>query len=381
MAALCSRRVQFFYSNKTRKPKRVTRVGTTKKKTIMKTKLSAMLIVVMFMMATQPAHAKIRRVGYPGTPIINTDYTDLQSAHDAAAAGDTLLIFPGSWGATYSKKLVTLGYGYLTDTSAAAGLGTQANPGLQNIKGTLSIQITVAAGSDNCTFEGLDGFNIYGDNTGATLTGIIIRRCSGNVNMSNTNIYGNWQILQCFLNQLDLANSASNISNITVNNSYIYQVANAGGTPANQSGQFNNCVLGYTDFNSGSFVVKNTIFGVYHNNDAYCVYQYDLFDTNYGAVPFGPGNIGTDDGSMQSIVFVGVSNQGSFSNDGRYALTAGSPAKGAGQNGTDMGMYGGANPYKLSGIPRIPSIYKLTAPSTTTSGNPYTITASERGNN
>jgi hypothetical protein len=346
----------------------------------MKAKLSAMLLAAMFIMATQPSNATIRRVGYWGTARTNVDYADLQSAHDAAAAGDTILIFPGSWSATYSKKLVTLGYGYFVDTSSG-GLGTGANAGLQNITGALNISISLAAGSSNCTFEGLDGLNISGDGSGATLTGIIIRRCNGTVDMYENNTYSSWQVLQSYLGQLYIGGTGT-ISNLTVNNSYISAINNYGsGTATNQTGQFNNCIFNYVDFSNGSFLLKNNIFTLNHTDDANCVYQYSLFNTDYTTVPSGTGNIGTDGNSMSSIVFVGYGTQGSFSNDGRWVLKAGSPAKGTGQSGADMGIYGGANPYKLSGIPRIPAIYKLTAPSSTTSGNPYTITLSVRSNN
>jgi hypothetical protein len=350
-----------------------------KKKTVMKTKLSAMLIAAMFIMATQPAHAKIRRVGYWGTPITNTDYTDLQSAHDAAAAGDTLLIFPGSWSATYSKKLVTLGYGYFIDTS---GGNTAANPGLQNIKGALSISIILAAGSNNCTFEGLDGFTISTDGTGTTISGVIVRRCYGNVYLYNANVYNNWQVLQCYLYNLYLGESGStvSISNLTVNNCYVYQMAGYTGI-TNQTGQFNNCVFYSAYFNDGAFVVKNSIILSGRYQDEGTLYQNCLFNTDYNSVPSGTGNIGTDNGTMSSNVFVGWQTQGSFSNDGMWALKAGSPAKGTGAGGTDMGIFGGTNPYKLSGMPRIPAIYKLTAPSNFTSGTPYTITLSVRSNN
>ena len=106
-----------------------------------------------------------------------------------------------------------------------------------------------------------------------------------------------------------------------------------------------------------------------------------MFNTDYGAVPAGTGNIGVSGGSMGSTVFVGYYAQGTYSNDGRYALKPGSPAIGAGAGGIDCGMFGGTNPYKLSGMPRIPAFYKLTAPSNITSTNPYTITFSVRSNN
>src|SRR5438067_6111385 len=112
----------------------------------MKKRFTLAALTVLVLILTINANAKIRRVGYFGTPVTNTDYTDLQSAHDAAAAGDTLFVYPGSWYATYSKKLITMGYGYFVDTST---LHKQANAGLQNITGSLQITITLAAGSNN----------------------------------------------------------------------------------------------------------------------------------------------------------------------------------------------------------------------------------------
>jgi hypothetical protein len=57
-------------------------------------------------------------------------------------------------------------------------------------------------------------------------------------------------------------------------------------------------------------------------------------------------------------VFVCWSDCSASSSDGRYALKANSPAKGAGMGGADMGAFGGTHPYVLSGLPNIPAIYK-----------------------
>ena len=40
-------------------------------------------------------------------------------------------------------------------------------------------------------------------------------------------------------------------------------------------------------------------------------------------------------------------------------LKTGSPAIGAGMNGVDCGIFGGNQPYVLSGIPPIPSIFEI----------------------
>ena len=168
-----------------------------------------------------------------------------------------------------------------------------------------------------------------------------------------------------------------------MSNCFIASLYLANGSGITQTGQFtSNTINSYynQEFGNGSFVVKNNIFLNYHGLDANCVYQNNLFNTSY-AVPVGTGNIGVTGTLMGSTVFVGYSTQGTYSNDGRYALKPGSPAIGAGAGGIDCGMFGGTNPYKLSGMPRIPAFYKLTAPSNITSTNPYTITFSVRSNN
>jgi hypothetical protein len=54
---------------------------------------------------------------------------------------------------------------------------------------------------------------------------------------------------------------------------------------------------------------------------------------------------------------------GGNSTDGQWQLKVGSPAIGAGEGGTDIGMFGGEYPYVLSGLPPIPAIYGLDAQS------------------
>jgi len=61
-----------------------------------------------------------------------------------------------------------------------------------------------------------------------------------------------------------------------------------------------------------------------------------------------------------SIVFVGPDGN---STDGQWQLERGSPALETGINGEDVGMFGGSSPYMLSGIPSLPHIYFLSAPS------------------
>lgn len=50
-------------------------------------------------------------------------------------------------------------------------------------------------------------------------------------------------------------------------------------------------------------------------------------------------------------------NSGNFSADNDFKLSATSPAIGAGESGTDIGAFGGATPFILSGLPPIPAVY------------------------
>ncbi len=77
-------------------------------------------------------------------------------------------------------------------------------------------------------------------------------------------------------------------------------------------------------------------------------------------------------------VFVGYPTQGSYSFDTRWQLTPTSPAKAAGLNGEDCGIFGGPNPYKLSGIHNRPLIYEVKAPVYVPNGSDLNITVKVR---
>jgi hypothetical protein len=338
----------------------------------MKTKLFTLIALAAIVFSTQNANATIRRVGYFGTAISGVDYTDLQSAHDAALKGDTILVFPGNWNATYTKKLVTIGYGYYLT-------GAGSNAGLQNITGTLSITVYLDAHSDSCVFTGLDGFTLD-ENTGVSISNISVSRCNGNVFFEDKT-YNNWQIKQCYINTyLASEYSTSKPTNLLVSNCYITLLSMS--TLNSQTGQFVNNIFSSTynqGFGNGAFLLSNNIFLGGHSGEANCTYQNNIASSS-SPLPAGNGNQNLTAAQMNAL-FVGYPTQSTYTNDGRYVLKTGSLAIGTGTGGTDCGIYGNTNPYRLSGIPAIPAFYKLTAPNTITSGNPYTITFSVRSNN
>ena len=142
----------------------------------MKSTIFTLFAFTAVLVSTQQANATIRRVGYFGTPVANTDYSDLQVAHNNSAAGDTILVFPGTYSATYSKKIVTIGYGYFTEQ----------NLNLQVITGTSSVVVTLNTGSNASIFQGLNGLYISNFGSSATISDITINRC----NVSGIDLYG-----------------------------------------------------------------------------------------------------------------------------------------------------------------------------------------------
>ena len=63
---------------------------------------------------------------------------------------------------------------------------------------------------------------------------------------------------------------------------------------------------------------------------------------------------------MAQVLFVTAST----SVDGQYILSVNSPAKGAGEGGTDCGAFGGLEPYLIGGSPIGPIIEDIQVPST-----------------
>ncbi|HRI19593.1 MAG TPA: hypothetical protein PLA68_01510 [Panacibacter sp.] len=339
----------------------------------MKTKIFTLLALAAIVLSAQNANATIRRVGYFGTPRTGTDYSDLTSAHAASAAGDTILLYPGTWDATFSKKIVLIGYGYYTDQNA----------NLQVITGTSTVNVTLATGSDNSIFTGVGGLTLSVNNN-ATIAGITVNRCIAYI-LLNNKTYTNWQVTQSMVG-LDGQSYNASMINWLVSNCIVGNTSVGGAfsmaTNSSQSCLFTNnvCQAYSVDFGNANVVCQNTIFLSFRNNAVAASYQNCIQYDIYGTLPAGNGNQNLN-GTTINNLFVGYPTQGINSTDGRWVLKAGSAAIGTGIGGVDCGIYGGAMPYRLSGIPAIPAFYKLTAPSTTTSTNPYTITFSVRSNN
>ena len=333
---------------------------------------------MLFFAFVQISKANLFRVGYPGTPRAGVDFSDFQSAHDAAAAGDTIQVYGSGSGAVY-KKLNIIGFGYNFDANAnLQAIGTD-NPS--------NFSINFYGGSNGSVVTGISG-NVYivgSDINGnpQDVSNITINRCRGGEilfydnadygNISNINIYS------CYDLYIASAFNQKPVTNISIYNTRVYDVSLNNGS---STLYFQNCIFRSAPIlNSAAVLFENCIFETSGPSGSNIVSNNSLFA--YSDPYAGTGNLY---GVNMSTVFTYIpANQ---SSETYYQLLpgAGNPARNHGKIGTtivDCGIFGGspAYSYRLSGVPAVPAIYQLTAPSTNAGSNPYNVTVSVRANN
>ncbi|MBL7728300.1 MAG: hypothetical protein JNM68_11460 [Dinghuibacter sp.] len=328
------------------------------------------------------AQAKIWRVN--NNAGIAADFNNYSTAIASALVlnGDTLYLEASATGyssGTLSKRLVVISNGYFLG-------GAGANPNLQaNTNGTfftsalsfdslsagsvflgvgMNVDLWLDPRADNVTFERCR-FNSISWNTQAASTAnraqnIIFNKCYFN-GASTTPLfyYDNLQITNCIVNG-SLNFASSNIGSALMRNNLF-----RGSALINIFNTYfaNNIILDIVpgNFNPLNSTLKNNIA---ENN----------------LLPVGNGN---QNNITEASLFVGPTGN---STDGQWQLLpVTSPAIGAGETvggiTPDCGPFGTADPYRLSGIPPIPTIYSLTVPNNVGVGQPLNITVSTRSNN
>lgn len=371
------------------------------------------LLFTMLLLVNSFATAKIRRVGFFGSPVPGTDYSTFALAHTAATAGDTILMFPSTTlNATITKRLTIIGPGNWLDPNSTpkGNANLQAFPGIS----TLST-VTFDAGSDGSVLMGFYGGAVYVKDDNITIK----RNRELEVYITFLNPAGtitNLQVLQNYrvaINQY-FSNASSSINMNISNNLITYFNTPAGNT---YSGNISNNVWAYDataaatnggvgtysggnaiELGGGAYLLQNNIFLSYTNVAAGSNYNYytfsgggnSIFNYNLGVQSSssttinwgtGVGNVITPIANAPNI-FTAFPVIGTTSADARYQLKAGSPALTMGAGGTAIGMFTGSYPYKLSTIPTIPTIYTLTSPQgNNPPGSTIQINVSTRGNN
>lgn len=372
-------------------------------------KLKILLVVMVF--ATVYGNATIRRVGYTASSgkVNGTDYVNFQAAQDAASAGDTIQVYPSTSGATYSgtinKKVIVVGPGYFTNGYYVSG-SELYNDSLQNLAGIInSCSFIIDLGSAGTIFQGLNAITVTTVNRSDALNNITISRCRNvAVTFDNGGNCDSWNILQCFgltITQNSYSGSSNRtitnllIQNTLINGSITFSTSPIGSYTGNK---IYNCVFisgNSLSLSNATFTVQNCIFESqsfagatnvsFVKNLTSAAATGNILSTNAGS----SGNLY---GQVMSSIFTGypsyiiVGGKYNSTPDGRFKLSATSTAKNAGYlpgttTATDCGLYGGANPYILSGIPAIPVFKKLNSASAIYTGGNYNMNFSINSNN
>lgn len=317
------------------------------------------------------------------------DYSEIQAAIDAASPGDYIYVYPSVYenGFTLGISLVIVGPGYFLGDNP----GTQVNKSPATVKG----EVTIGTNTSGTIITGL---NIENTITIQSTSNIIVKRNW----IKSLQIKGatGIQIKQNFINGKSLTDQltskdgcgnqpvnaaihiGANSSDINLLNNFI------------KNGEYGSLCQPaqraiHTVQTSFSLVKNNIIDGnlegyniTFENNILIAGAERGLNSSSYNNNLAYNDLFGTTNGNQSNIalttVFVGSTSNPS--EDGQWQLKNGSPAKAAGLNGVDCGMFGGSDPYVLSGIPDIPAIYFFEAPdgASTTNGLPVHIKIKSR---
>ena len=320
------------------------------------------------------ASAKIWRVN--NNAGVNANFTTLQAAVSSSLvlSGDTLhiessvAIYAGGSNIFLNKRLIILGAGYFLTQNPK----TQANPNPSKLHGAGSPRgyIFLDAAASGTVLMGLD----IGELRIAAASNLVIARNNVKAIRLNANaasgVSDNILITGNYIYRGDNTNDQSGITfffgqldvtytNFRVENNIIEERVEI---PFITSGQIINNFIG-PNFSASNCLIKNN-YMTYVGSVGSNVFQFNIFSNNNAAITGANGNFV----AAASSVFVSTST----GQDGGFRLSATSPGIGAGRdaanNPINIGPFGGASPYVLSGMPPIPSIYLLTVPQNVPSG-------------
>ncbi|MGI4875300.1 MAG: hypothetical protein ACRYFX_29455 [Janthinobacterium lividum] len=309
---------------------------------------------LLAVLTAHPAQAKIWRIdnngGSPG------NFTTLQAAFDAGSAvvsNDTLYINGSGTGygnATVDRRVYIFGPGYFlaqnpetqaSPTSATAGIITFASAASGSLLTGMSFA-RLSIDADNILIKR----NYGSSGNGAVIT---VQTGRSNVLLVQNYLYNSYYD-RCILVQGGCSNIL--IANNWMGSNYVSSGPGYAAVYSSSSVTVTQNVFDSNDVYADNSTITNNIFrsgsvsgsgnGILNNL------------ASGTGIPAGNGN---QQNVTMSDVFVGTG-----SDDGKWQLKAGSPALAAGANGEDCGMYGGADPYVLSGMPAIPAIWFFAAP-------------------
>lgn len=321
------------------------------------------LFVLVALLATTTALNAQKVALHSAGTIQHFEGTDgLKAAYEASTDGDTIYLPGGAFNMpnSFKKQLTIFGAGHYPDSTQATR------------KTTLNSQLNLNVNADNFYIEGVD---INGDirfEYEKSINNVTIKRCKftnlqinkSSDNTSDTTYCNNISIIGNVINHsLYLRNArnvllSNNIIRYDIRNSYTNQIVN-------------NLFIYYYYYNiydSDNNYIANNIFlhntnnlvsgngNAFHNN--IIVY----YSPGYGVAPELSGNYV---GVSRDIILVNQTGT-SFNYSHDYHLQ--SPDDYVGTDGTQVGIYGGAFPYKEGAVPSNPHIQIAVIEATASNG-------------
>ncbi|HET9503547.1 MAG TPA: hypothetical protein VFO93_08395 [Hymenobacter sp.] len=353
----------------------------------MKNLFTSLFAALLLLLGTIVAQAQtIRRVNNTSTNVVGVNvYNTLQAAHDAASAGDVIYLEPSniSYGALVCvRPLTIIGNGYYLTQNTGLQLDTRES---------LVDAVTFASGSagsriTGCTLNssmniGASNVTVERNRFASGYAYIGYNPSTGSVGASNIifrqNIMENGYSVSLYPG----SSTATAVSNVNITNNILSGGVSSSGQYARMTNiLISNNVIGALSSPASQYgidvdnaVIKNNIL-IYTGTGTNFSPRNNAYSYNIA----GNAAFGTANGNQQNVTPANLFVGGTASTDGAYQLRTGSPAIGTGESGTDVGAFGGVLPYRLSGIPNVPTIYQY---SQSVSGNTLNATINTRSNN
>jgi hypothetical protein len=302
-------------------------------------------------------------------------YTAIQTAINASAMGDTILIAGSSTaygtGLTIDRRLVFFGEGMNNPDGQSTSISNYFT--LTNVNNSFGSSGSKFFGIAFSGYIDLNG-NFTGQLAGQNkIENIEFDRCSFTNSISfNNQIYNNITFRNCLFSGISTQLSSSTITNFLITNS-IFSYSNSAsiGSSINLNGQMfiRNCnFINRTGdvFAASGLVIENCIFyqaqptglslSTFNNNLTYF--------NNSNTLPYGSNAGGGNISGANPLFTTFPALGGAFSWAQNFALLPGSPAIGTGTNNTNIGITGGNSPCinNLPGNSKLPVVTQLTVP-------------------
>lgn len=308
------------------------------------------------------------------TPSSNTTHiwANFDSAYSNSVAGDYIYLPGGSFTLTntINKQIHIIGAGYNQDSSSATGI-------------TALNQVQLSSGADGGSIEGVYftpsssnlSSSISVTNSGTPISHFTIAYCYLSNGLKCIAPAENFTITKCYIGSINdyytglpVTSLSGPLTNSVISNSIITSSVQieAGGLFSN------NIFFGVTHYYSGDMSPAGSSNCTYENN----IFQFPagnnelnngVFNNNINASPNANyGNVGsgnTSEGFSDSFVDPGQPNGNGWYNydvHKSYKLKPTSAGYHAGTDGTDIGIYGGAMPWKDGSMPSNPHISSKT---------------------